>query len=395
MTRVLFWTAAAGLVYSYIVFPVIVFLRAALWPRPYGQADITPSVTVVIAARNEVRDISKKLESLRRQDYPRDRLEIVVVSDGSDDGTPAAVRSTGLDNATVLDLPRVGKGEALRAGVAAASSELLVFSDANSIFAPDAIRRLVRPFHDASVGGVAGNQVYATGGEGDATTSGERSYWDFDRSLKLAQSRAGNVIAATGALYAIRRPLFRPIPTGVTDDFYLSLAVIDAGYRLVFEPHALVYETVAPSRSLEYGRKVRIMTRGLRCVAMIPRVLDPRRTGFYAVQLFSHKVLMRLMAVPLIVLGTTSLLLVPTSGIYRLFAAGQVAFYSLAALGLGISHRRVGHSLPLALPAYFCLVQAASLHATWHLLRGQMYDRWEPSRDDGLSEASRSRGEGA
>lgn len=382
MTRALFWAAAASLIYSYIVFPVIVFLRAKLWPRPHQAGDITPSVTVVIAARNEVHHIGGKLESLRRQDYPPEQLEIVVVSDGSDDGTPGVVTSLGMPNTRVLDLARVGKGEALRAGVASASSELLVFSDANSIFAPDAIRRLVRPFSDPAVGGVAGNQVYAPGGEDDATTSGERSYWNFDRALKTAQSRAGNVIAATGALYAIRRRLFRHIPLGVTDDFYLSLAVIDAGYRLVFEPCALVYETVAPSRSLEYRRKVRIMTRGLRCVARIPRVLDPRRSGFYAVQLFSHKVLMRLMAVPLLLLGLTNLRLSSRGGLYRLSGAGQLTFYALAVLGLGLSRQPIGRSLPLALPAYFCLVQAASLHATWNLLRGKSFDRWEPSRGE-------------
>lgn len=211
--------------------------------------------------------------------------------------------------------------------------------------------------------------------------------------MKTAQSRAGHVIQTTGALYAIRRSLFRPIPAGVNDDFYLSLAVIDSGYRLVYEPAAVAYESVAQSRSLEYGRRVRIMTRGLRCVASIPRVLDPRRTGFYAVQVFSHKVLMRVMALPLAAAAITSVLLFPQAAVYRLAAGVQLAFYALAAAGLALARRPAGHRRLLALPAYFCMIQLASLHATWNLLTGRTYERWNPARDTG--EAGRATTEAA
>ena len=384
MTELIFWLALGSFGYSYVLFPALVFLRAALRPRPHHDADVTPSISVVIAAHNEALDIPRKLDNLLSVDYPPDRLQIVIVSDGSTDGTAQLARERGAPNVVVLDLPRVGKGEALRAGVAAATGEALVFSDANSLFRPDALRMLVRPLADERVGGVAGNQLYFAG-SGEATTVGEKSYWNFDRALKVAQSRAGNVIAATGAIYAIRRELFRPIPDGVTDDFYLSLAVVDAGRRLVFEPRAIAFETVAPSRALEYRRKVRIMTRGLRCVALIPRVLDPRRTGFYAVQLFSHKVLMRVMAVPLLLLLASSALLAPTHPIYGVALAGQLAFYGLGVTGLALATRRLGHLRLFALPAYFCLVQAASLHASWNLLRGRSLDRWEPSRSTGTA----------
>jgi hypothetical protein len=137
---------------------------------------------------------------------------------------------------------------------------------------------------------------------------------------------------------------------------------------------------------------VRIMTRGLRCVAAVPRVLDPRRTGFYAVQVFSHKVLMRVMAVPLAVVAVASLPLYPRGWIYRLATWAQLAFYGLAAGGLGLARRGAGHHPLLALPAYFCMVQAASLHATWNLLRGVSYDRWQPERSDASAEGSAASG---
>ncbi len=381
MTRALFWGAVTALLYSYVVFPALLLVRAFLLPRAHRQGNGSPSVTVVVAAHNEATGIGRKLMSVLEQDYPPERVTVVVASDGSDDGTASVVAGLGRPNVSVLDLPRVGKGEALAAGVGAAEGDVLVFSDANSILAPDALRQLMRSFEDPSVGGVAGNQVYVQAGREDAIAVGERSYWDFDRVLKQAQSRAGHVTGATGALYAIRRSLFRPIPPGLNDDFYLSLAVIDAGYRLVFEPAAVAYEAVAPSRALEYGRRVRIMTRGLRCVASMPSVLDPRRTGFYAVQVFSHKILMRVMAVPIAVVGLTTVLLYRRSGLYRLAAWGQISFYALATAGLALARRPVGHTPPLALPAYFCVIQVASLHAAWNLLTGRTYDRWRPSRE--------------
>jgi cellulose synthase/poly-beta-1,6-N-acetylglucosamine synthase-like glycosyltransferase len=381
MTRGLFWGAAAALIYSYLAFPVLVLLRALIRPRPHRRGDISPSVTVVVAAHNEASTIGRKLMSVLEQDYPAEQLTIVVASDGSDDGTPAVVAGLARPNVTVLDLPRVGKAEALAAGVAVAKGAILVFSDANSIFAPGALRQLVRSFEDPRVGGVAGNQVYVPAGSQDAIAVGEQSYWDFDRVLKEAQSRAGHVTGATGALYAIRRESFRPIPPGVNDDFYLSLAVIDSGSRMVFEPEAVAYEAVAASRALEYGRRVRIMTRGLRCVAAVPRVLDPRRTGFYALQVFSHKVLMRVMAVPLAVVALTGMRLYRRSFVYRLATWSQLLFYGLASAGLALARRPAGHSPVLALPAYFCVVQVASLHAAWNLLTGRTYDRWQPSRE--------------
>jgi cellulose synthase/poly-beta-1,6-N-acetylglucosamine synthase-like glycosyltransferase len=386
MIRALFWTAAASLVYSFALFPALTFVRARLWPKPHRVADITPSVSIVIAARNEAAVIGAKVENLRALDYPVDRRQIVIASDGSHDGTPDIVRGSADHEVGLLDLPRVGKAAALEAAVAASTGEILVFSDANSMLRPDAIAHLVRPFADPDVGGVAGNQVYAGASTTDAdstnaTAIGERSYWDLDRQLKIAQSQAGNAIAGTGAIYAIRRELFRPIPPGVTDDFYLTLCVIDAGFRLVFEPAAVAVEHVAASRSREYGRKVRIMTRGLRCVAVMRQLLDPRRTGFYALQLFSHKVLMRTTAIPLIVVALTTIPLAPRSWFYLLAGVGQAAFYGLALAGTMLAERPAGRRPFLSLPAYFCLVQAASLQATWNLLRGYQFERWEPSRE--------------
>ena len=380
MIRLLFWAASATVVYTYVGFPVLVFIRARLRPRPPRAASIEPSVSIVLAARNEAAAIRARLDNLLALDYPVERREIIVASDGSGDETVEIARRGTGRGVTVLDLDRVGKADALNAAVAASTGEIIVFTDANTMFEPGAMRALVAPFADPEVGGTAGNQRYLPA-TGEATEArGERSYWDFDRRLKIAESRAGSTVAATGAIYAIRRDLFQPVISGVTDDFITSTAVVAQGRRLVFVPEAVAWEPVAASNRLEYGRKVRIMTRGLRGVAIRRALLDPRRSGFYAVQLLSHKVLRRVMAVPLLLVALCAPLLWSEGLPYRLAALGGAAVTVLGTIGLVVPHSRVGRNRLVALPAFFLLVNVASLTAIRNLVSGRRIDRWEPRR---------------
>jgi cellulose synthase/poly-beta-1,6-N-acetylglucosamine synthase-like glycosyltransferase len=379
---VAFWGAVAVLAYTYAGFPLLVLARAAVRPRPYRTGDVRPPVSVLIAAHNEATAIGPKLESVLAAAYPGGRREVIVASDGSDDGTEEVVRRYEDRGVRLVALPRVGKAAALNRAIAVATGEVLVFTDANSALEPDAVTALVRPFADPTVGGVAGDQRYRRRGDEAAVTGGERRYWDFDRLLKVAESRAGNAISATGALYAVRRELVGEVPEGVTDDFATSTGVIAAGARLVFAPDAVAWEPVAASGEVEFGRKVRVMTRGLRGVVVRRELLDVRRHGFYTVQLVSHKVLRRLMVVPLAVLAVASPALWRRGRLYRLATVGQVLFYGAGAAGLlaGSSGRRRGRGRLLAIPAFFCLVNAASVKACWNLVTGRRIDRWEPQR---------------
>lgn len=375
MRRLLFWGLGAIVAWTYVVFPAVVLARGRWRPKPIEADDIDPTVSVIIAAHNEAPVIRRRIENLLELDGPPDRLEIIVASDGSTDATASIAAAVATDRVTVLDLPRVGKADALNAAVARATGEILVFSDANSEFAPDAIRRLVRPFADPAVGGVAGDQRYRDDGGG----VGERQYWDFDRRLKQAESAAGNVISATGAIYAIRRDLFEPVPPGVTDDFITSTAVIAQGRRLVFADHAIAYEPVARDDRSEFGRKVRVMTRGLRGVILRRALLDPRRTGFYAVQLATHKVLRRLVVLPLIGLAIVTPTLWRAGALYRLAAIGQGAAYALAAIGLATADRPIGRHKLLAVPAFVVAANVAALQAVANIVRGRRIDRWDPN----------------
>jgi cellulose synthase/poly-beta-1,6-N-acetylglucosamine synthase-like glycosyltransferase len=380
MTRLIFWLASALLAGTYVGFPALALLRGRLFRRDVRSERITPFVSVVIAAHNEEGVIGERLANLLEQDYPRDRLEVIVVSDGCTDGTTRIV-STYFDRGVrLIDPGRVGKGEALGLGVRAARGEVIVFSDANSMFEQSAISALVRPLADESVGGVAGNQVYLEEGETDAAAVGERGYWDFDRLLKRTQSASGSITNATGAIYAIRREHFRPIPDGVTDDMFNSMSVIDAGARMVFAEDAIAYEAISPTARLEFGRKVRIMTRSFRCIIYMRRLLDPRRTGWYAIQLFWHKIMLRTTVLPLIALAVVSPALWARGPIYRLATIGQAISYALAVAGIVGARTEVGRKAPFAIPAYFTLVNAASLRALLNLVRNERIDRWVPNR---------------
>jgi cellulose synthase/poly-beta-1,6-N-acetylglucosamine synthase-like glycosyltransferase len=384
LALVLFWGSVALLAYTYVVFPAILFVRGLLWRKPYRTEDITPSVSMIIAAYNEAASIGEKLDNVVSLDYPRDCLEVIVASDGSTDETEAIVAQYEDRGVKLLALPRQGKAGALNSAVAVAKGEILVFSDANSQYAPDAIRQLVRPFADPEVGGVAGNQVYLSekrmADDTAQTGDGERTYWGFDRFLKRIQSEAGNTISATGAIYAIRRSLFPGVPEGVTDDFATSTAVIAQGYRLVFAPDAKAFEPVAKSSGVEFGRKVRVMTRGLRAVLVRRELLNPFRFGFYALQLFSHKVLRRLMFAPLALLLVSNPFLLGEGLFYQLTMLAQIGFYGAALAGALFRDTPLGRNKLVTLPYYVCLVYLAAAVATFNVLRGHQINRWEPQR---------------
>ena len=379
---ILFWVAVFLIVYTYIGFPLGIILRGLLWGRPYKHEELTirPSVSIVISAYNEAKSIAAKLDNILSMEYPRDRLEVVIASDGSNDGTDAIVERYKDHGVKLLSLPRVGKAAALNAAVNACSGEILVFSDANSMYKADAIQKLVRPFADPKVGGVAGNQIYKTEVSGGSSSDGERAYWNFDRTLKQFQDKSGNTLAATGAIYAIRRVLFRPIPDGVSDDFVTSTSVIVQGYRLVFAPDAVAYEPVASTSQVEFGRKVRVIVRSWKAFIYMRELLNPFRYKFYAIQLLSHKILRYLVVFPLLLLFLVSPFLWKTGFIYQIAIVGQVAFYSCAVVGFLLNGTRFAHKKIFTIPFYFCMVNAASLIAIINVLRGQQIKHWEPQR---------------
>lgn len=376
-----FWLAIALIVYAYIGFSLLIIIVARLKNRRVQQKPITPRVSLIIPVWNEERAIAERLDNALSLDYPAGALEIIVTSDGSDDNTEVIVSKYETRGVRLLSFPRRGKIHALKDAVASATGEILVFSDANSMYKRDALRMLGRNFADPEVGGVCGNQIYLKAKKADATSQGEGMYWSFDKWLKRMESLTGSVVSAHGAIYAIRRSLYQPpASAAVTDDFAISTAVIEQGYRLVFEGEAIAYEEPTASAALEFGRKVRIMTRGLRGVLLRRRLLNPFRYGFYALELFSHKVLRRLVPVFLLVLLGASFFLSARHNFYLAATVAQMLFYVLAALGYSLRRHRLGRLKVFYIPFFYCLANAAALIAVIRIIRGKKIERWQPQR---------------
>ncbi len=377
----IFWLSFATLIYAYAGFSLLVIIIGRWRQRRVRQAPMTPRMSLIIPVWNEANTIASRLDNALSLDYPAEALEIIVASDGADDGTEAIVASYADRGVRLLSLPRRGKIYALKAAAARATGEIFVFSDANSIYAPAALRMLARNFADPEVGGVCGNQIYLKTKSADHCSKGETLYWSYDKWLKRLESLTGSIVSAHGAIYAIRRELYRP-PTSaaVTDDFAISTAVVEQGYRLVFESEAVAYEEPAPAANREFARKVRIMNRGLRGVMLRKALLNPWRHGFYAVELFSHKVLRRLVPFFLLSLYVSSVILSSNGRFYFTAALGQTFFYALAGAGYLLRRHRLGRLKGFYLPFFYCLANAAALLAVVKLIGGRRIELWQPQR---------------
>lgn len=381
LLRAAFWGAALALAYGYVGYPLLVAAVGAARGRGVRRTPVTPTISLLIAAYDEEDAIAARLDDALAVSYPAGALEVIVASDGSTDRTEAIVAGYASRGVRLLRLPREGKVRALDAAVRAARGEVLVFSDANIQMHPGALRALARNFADPSVGGVAGHATYRLPVGGEGSSRGEGLYWRYDTWLKEMESRTGSVVSAHGGLYAIRRSLYQTPPeTAVTDDFAISTAVIAQGKRLVFDRDALAYELAIARADREFGRKVRLMTRGWRAVAMRRALLDPTRHGFYAVVLFSHKVLRRLLPLALVLLAAAGAALAPRGGVYATAAWAQIAFYALAGVGLLARRSRLGRLKPLYIPFYYCLANAAAAVALFRFLHGEQIALWQPQR---------------
>jgi len=389
VAETLFWSASLLLAWAYAGFGLFAGLWGSLRRRRVARGDVTPSVSLIVAAYNEERGIREKLENALALDYPPEKLEILVGSDGSDDGTDEIVAEYAARGVRLLSFPRRGKIHVLHDLVTASRGEILLFSDANTLYEADAVRMLVRNFADAEVGGVCGNQKYRKIEHGDSSGAGESLYWKYDKWLKSMQTATGSIVSADGAMYAIRRDLYeRPASAAVTDDFAISTSVVAAGRRLVFEPEAVGWEYPTGAARDEFGRRVRLMNRGLNGVWLRRDLLNPFRHGFYSVLLFSHKVLRRTAPVLLLVLLATGVVLAPRGPFWLAIGVGQAAAYGLAGLGGLLRGTPVGRNRLVGTPFYFCVANAAALMALVTFLAGRRIERWQPKRGEPAEEVA-------
>jgi cellulose synthase/poly-beta-1,6-N-acetylglucosamine synthase-like glycosyltransferase len=378
--EVMFWLALGAMGYVFVGYPLLVLLLSRMVRKsPMPQTDDLPTVSLIVSAYNEEKIIGEKLYNCLALRYPREKLEIIVISDASSDGTDLIVNRY-LDEGVVLKrMPtRGGKTAGLNAVVPFVNSDIVVFSDANALYAPDAIHNLVRNFADPSIGCVTGDSRY-THLEASYVGSSENTYWDYERSLKMGESALGSMVGADGAIFAIRRHLYWPLRAEDINDFVIPLQIVSQGYRCVFEPEAICYENAVVHFEEEFRRKVRVVNRSWNGLFRVKELLNPLRYGWFALQVISHKLLRWLTPLFLGALLVSSMLLVSTHWFYAGCAIGQVGFYALACLGVLLERWNI-HNRWLSFPCYFLLMNVASIVGVCKYLRGQKINIWEPER---------------
>jgi biofilm PGA synthesis N-glycosyltransferase PgaC len=329
--KLLFWSSLSLIFVAYAGYPIVLYFRARLWPRPVRRASIFPHVSIILAVRNEEQNLPRKLRDLTALDYPEDRFEVIVVSDGSTDATNKILAAwEGCNRRTVfLPEPR-GKATALNHGVAEARGEIIVLTDARQIIASDALRELVANFADPSVGCVSGELILGESSTA-ASAEGVGLYWRIEKNIRHWEGVAGSTVGATGAFYAVRKNLLLPLPQEtILDDVYIPFQVVRQGQRVVFERRALAWDEFKPTPRQEFRRKLRTLIGNYQLLQLAPWVLthsNPLRLQFVC-----HKLLRLLVPFGLVGLLLSTIWL--RKGIYELALELQLFFYALAVLSV-------------------------------------------------------------
>ena len=377
--EVIFWLSVAAVAYAYVGYPLLLTLFSKIRPKPVRSREWTPAVSVIIAAYNEERDLAAKLENTLSLDYPKSALEIIVTSDCSTDRTDEITRSFSSRGVRLhRQEERLGKTAAQNAAVTKARGEIIVFSDATTRYQPDVLRLMMPPFADQSVGCVTGRVIYQDVKD-SSVGAGTQSYWNYEFFLKKHESSVCSLIGVCGCMYAVRKAAYVPLYNDACSDFIIATTMVEQGLRAVYVPEAVCMEEPNRQAKKELKARVRIISQTFSDLWRNRGMLNPFRSGFYAVQLWSHKVMRYLVPVFLILIFVTSGFLAARNVFYAALFVAQLAFYLAALVSWVLEKFGVTLRL-LALPQYFVITNLASLIAFVKFVSGETYTKWEPTR---------------
>ncbi len=380
VAQLIFIASVVGIGFVYVGYPVVIFLLSRLFRQPVRRAMILPRVSMIIAARNEEEGIGRKLENALRLNYPPEKFEIIVASDASTDQTDEIVRGFA-PRGVVLHRNEVrqGKTRAQYTAVGVSSGEILVFSDATTMYESDVIHKIVRNFADPTVGCVGGQLIYVENKE-SAVGKGCRSYWDYEKFLKQSESQLGSLIGVSGCLYAVRRSCQAKLASDMIDDFVIATEIRLQGLRTVYEPEAISMEDTNHRRQDEWRMRVRVIEQTMRVLHRYREVLSLRKHGAFAFQMICHKLLRYAVPVLLAIALVANWFAWSGNNIFKYVFVAHVGFYGLAALGW-IGERSGLRMGLVAIPYYFTILNLATVSAFLKFLRGQSYVVWEPVRE--------------
>ncbi|MGB3852572.1 MAG: glycosyltransferase family 2 protein [Tunicatimonas sp.] len=376
-----FWICLLLVLYTYLGYGLLLYAITRLKkPRTvcYHSESSLPEVTLIIAAYNEADFIAQKIKNSLELYYPDGRLRIWIVTDGSDDATPQIVEHIeGVEH--FFQPERQGKIAAVNRVMPQVTTPVVVFTDANTLLNEGAVERLVRHFADETVGAVAGEKRVSSPDQDAASGAGEGFYWQYESALKRWDAQLYSVVGAAGELFAVRTDLFHEVPADtIIEDFYLTLSIARAGYRVAYEPNAYAVEGPSASVKEELKRKVRIAAGGIQAIVRLRGLLNPFRHGVLTFQYVSHRVL-RWTIAPFALLGllvSNAVLVWEPLPLFRLFFLAQTVFYTLAIVGWLLASQKVKIKV-FFIPYYFCVMNYAVFAGIVRYLRGSQSVVWE------------------
>lgn len=379
--KILFYVSLIMLFYVYFGYPIIIWIIGSVNKKKVKKDDcFFPFVSIVISAFNEEYGIEKTIRNKLDLDYPTDKFEIIIVSDESTDKTEEIVKKL-INNKIKLirQTPRAGKTSALNLAVPMAKGDIIVFSDANSIYKEDALKKLVRNFDDPQVGYVTGKMIY-TNPDGSAIGDGCSTYMKYENLLRLLETNAGSVVGVDGGIDAVRKKLYDPMNYDQLPDFVLPLKVVNQGYRVVYEPEAILKESVLSQSSDEYRMRVRVSLRALWALSDMRHMLSFSKNILFSLQLWSHKALRYLCFLFLITAYVSNLFLINEFNMGYLFVFFfQNLFYFFAYISILFANKIYNIKI-IYLCHYFILLNIAAAHAFIKFILREKQFIWAPRK---------------
>jgi len=375
----IFYLSIFWLFYAYVGYPLCVYLLSACCRKNIAKLTIEPEISILIAAYNEEDSIAETLQNKLELDYPVEKIEIIVISDESIDATDGIVNSFKKNNVRLLrQEPRAGKTSALNLAISHARGEIIVFSDANSLYEKDALMKLVANFADPQVGYVTGKMVYVNH-DGSYAGDGCSSYMKYENFLRRCESAIGSVVGADGGIDAMRKELYLPMDPDQLPDFVQPLKVVEQGYRVVYEPDAVLKESSLKDENDEYKMRVRVSLRAMWALYDMRQLLLFRKDPLFTWQLWSHKVLRYLCFVPLFSCFLSNIFLLGYGSFFVLFFLLQFVIYTTAFISPRLRNDFL-NSRVITFIRYFMLLNVACAHAFLKFLVRQKQVLWTPRK---------------
>lgn len=383
MAEIILWLSLSLVGYAYVGYPLLIALLSLFIDNKVKRTAIEPYISILISAYNEEKDIEAKLKNSFELDYPKDRLEVVVASDGSTDSTDDIVKgyeknAVGIRVVLHRVEGRLGKTAAQNSAVNICKGDIIVFSDAASMYDRNAIRAIVRNYTDPMVGAVSGMYKYVNK-KGASVGFATILFWNLENFIKSRQTKIKTITGCCGCIYSVRKELYTSLPPAIISDLVEPLTILQKGYRIVFEPEALAFEETAGKVEEEFKMRIRVIVRGMNGMLFVSRLFNPFKYPFVSFQLISHKLLRWLVPVFATIAFISNAALVGTSWFYNATFTCQILFYSLAFFGYLAEKKGIRNKV-LYLPLYFCIVNLASLISMFKMMKRENIVTWQTNR---------------